>query len=391
MNRPAAEVADIIRAQGHQFLKKYESSINIQQRKAFRAIRNCRTAALGHHIDVCPKCGHEAESFNSCRNRSCPKCQAGLRRRWIAAREREVLHVPYFHVVFTVPGKLKQLALQNERLFYNLLFKASKDTLLEVAANPRHLGAKIGIVAALHTWGQTLNLHPHIHCLIPQGGIAPDQKSWIHGRGEYFLPKDVLKKVFRGKLVSGLRQLYEKKKLNLSGALSHLEDPKQFAKFIRELHYHKWVVDIRPPLDNPDKVIEYLGRYTHRVAISNHRILKFDGQKVTFLYKDYRQGGKKRQMTLDAIAFLQRFFLHVLPKGFVRIRSFGFMTNRFRAEYLSLCRKLLSMNTQEMDQQDPPELPEASAWLCPHCGTKMIVVQRFMPGQWCSRGGFINN
>jgi len=389
MTRPAYEVADIVRAQEKRFLEKYGSQISFQQRKALRAIRNCRTAVLGRHYDVCPKCGHEAEHFNSCRNRNCPKCQAVSRRRWIAAREREVLRVPYFHVVFTVPHKLNQLALQNQRLFYNLLFKASSATLIEVAANPKHLGAKIGGIATLHTWGQNLREHPHIHCLIPQGGISRDYRGWIHPRYRYFLPQKVLKRVFRGKLVDGLRRLYKNNKLTLAGSLAYLNDPKQFAEFIRLLHHHEWVVDVRPALGGPEQVIRYLGRYTHRVAISNHRILNFDGEKVTFLWKDYRNDGKQREMTLDATEFLRRFVMHVLPKGFVRIRSFGFLANRFRAESLKLCRRLLSMGNPGMETSDP--LLEPSAWLCPRCGTTMLIVQRFFPGQWCSRGSFIEN
>jgi ssDNA-binding Zn-finger/Zn-ribbon topoisomerase 1 len=391
MSAPTFELADIIRAQGKRFLEKYGSRIDSQQRKALRAIRNCRTAALGRHLDVCPKCGYEAEFFNSCRNRNCPKCQAGLRRRWIAAREREVLGVPYFHVVFTVPHQLNQLALQNQRLFYNLLFRASAATLQEVAANPKHLGAKISVLCTLHTWGQTLQEHPHVHCVVPQGGIALDHKRWIHPRYRFFLPKNVLKRVFRGKFVDGLRRLYQKKELTLAGSLAHLNDPKQFAEFIRKLHRHHWVVDVRPAFGGPEQVIRYLGRYTHRVAISNHRLLSFDGEKVTFLWKDYTHDGKYREMTIDATEFLRRSVLHVLPKGFVRIRCFGFLANRFRAQRLALCRELLFVDVPETEQRNSPPLPEPSAWLCPHCGTTMVIVRIFIPGHWCSRGSFIEN
>ena len=391
MNRPAFELADIVRAQGHRFLNQYGSVINYQQLKALRAIRNCRTAALGHHVDACPKCGHAAQSFNSCRNRNCPKCQAGNRRRWIESRKREVLGVEYFHVVFTVPSKLNALALQNQRLFYSLLFQASAATLLEVAANPKHLGAKIGFVSILHTWGQNLLEHPHAHCLIPQGGISQDSKRWVHSRRRFFLPKKVLGRVFRGKLVDGLRRLYRKKKLKLAGTLAYLNDPKQFAEFIRRLHRHEWVIDVRPALGGAEQVIKYLGRYTHRVAISNHRLMNFDGEKVTFLWKDYAHDGIWKEMTLDATEFLRRFVLHVLPKGFVRIRFYGFLANRFRAKCLKLCRELLSADTSESEDHNPDPLPEPSAWLCPHCGTRMLIVQRFSPAQWSSRGSFIEN
>ena len=391
MTRPIHELADIVRAQGHRFLKEYGSVVNFQQLKALRAIRNCRTEALGHHIDACPKCDYTTQSYNSCRNRNCPKCQTGNRRRWIAAREREVLGVPYFHVVFTVPAKLNPLALQNQNLFYNLLFRASAATLLEVAANPKHLGARIGFISILHTWGQNLREHPHVHCLIPQGGISPDSKHWVYSRRRFFLPKKVLGRVFRGKLIDGLRRLYRKKRLTFAGTLAYLNDPKQFAEFIRTLHRHEWVIDVRPALGGPEQVIRYLGRYTHRVAISNHRLTNFDGQRVTFLWKDYVHGGRQGVMTLEATEFLRRFVLHVLPKGFVRIRFFGFLANRFRAKCLKLCRKLLSSDTSESEDPNPDPLPEPSAWLCPHCGTRMLIVHRFTPAQWSSRGSFIEN
>ena len=391
MTRPAFELADIVRVQGHRFFEKYGSGINYQQLKALRAIRNCRTAALGHHIDACPKCEYTTQSYNSCRNRNCPKCQAGSRRRWIESRKQEVLGVEYFHVVFTVPSKLNALVLQNQHLFYSLLFQASSATLLEVAANPKHLGAKIGFVSILHTWGQNLREHPHVHCLIPQGGISPDSERWVYSRRRFFLPKKVLGQVFRGKLIDVLSRLYRKKKLKFTGTLAYLNDPKQFTEFIRTLHRHEWVIDVRPALGGPEQVIRYLGRYTHRVAISNHRLTNFDGEKVTFRWKDYAHDGKQGVMTLEATEFLRRFVLHVLPKGFVRIRFFGFLANRFRAKYLKLCRELLSADSQERDDQNPDPLPEPSAWLCPHCGTRMLIVQRFTPAQWSSRGSFIEN
>ena len=391
MTRPTFELADIVRVQGYRYFEKYGAVINYQQLKALRAIRNCRTAALGHHVDACPKCEYTTQSYNSCRNRNCPKCQAGSRQRWIESRKREVLGVEYFHVVFTVPSNLNTLALQNQRLFYSLLFQASAATLLEVAANPKHLGAKIGFVSILHTWGQNLREHPHVHCLIPQGGISPDSERWVHSRRRFFLPKKVLGRVFRGKLIDGLRRLYRKKKLKFAGTLVYLNDPKQFAEFIRRLYRYEWVIDIRPALGGPEQVIRYLGRYTHRVAISNHRLTNFDGEKVTFHWKDYAHEGKQGIMTLDAMEFLRRFVLHVLPKGFVRIRFFGFLANRFRAKCLKLCRKLLSAGSPERDDQNRDPLPEPSAWLCPHCGTRMLIVQRFTPAQWSSRGSFIEN
>jgi predicted RNA-binding Zn-ribbon protein involved in translation (DUF1610 family) len=391
MTQPAFEVADIIRVKEARFLERYGSGLDFQQLKALHAIRRCRTSALGGHIDVCPKCGHEANSFNSCRNRSCPKCQARSRRRWIANRERDLLPTSYFHVVFTVPHELIPLALENQRLFYSLLFSASSKTALKVAANPKRLGAEIGILSILHTWGQNLQIHPHIHCVIPEGGIAPDHKRWIHSRYRFFLPVKVLSRVFRGKFLAGLKRLYEQKKLQCVGPAAAFQDPEQFAGLLRRLYKQKWFVYAKPAFGGPMQVIRYLGRYTHRVAVSNHRLLDFDGEKVTFLWKDYAHASKQGKMTLDALEFLRRFFLHVLPKGFVRIRSFGFLANRFRAERLALCRELLAGEAPAVELKAADPLPEPSAWLCPHCGTTMVIVYRFTAAQWSSRGNFIDN
>jgi len=383
MNPPSLEVADIIRAQGKSFLKKYQSGLDFQQLKAFGAIRNCRTAALGGHVDSCPGCGYQVISYNSCRNRSCPKCQAQSRRRWVDARQRELLPTSYFHVVFTVPHELNVLALENPSLFYDLLFKASKATMLEVAANTKHLGAKIGILSVLHTWGQNLLLHPHIHCVIPAGGISPDHKSWITPRYSFFLPVKILGRVFRGKFIAKLKRLYGKKKLRCAGPAAFLDEPGQFAKLIRRIHRQGWVVYAKPTFGDASQVLRYLGRYTHRVAISNHRLLAFDGQRVTFRWKDYTHGGKNRKMTLDAKEFLRRFFLHVLPKGFVRIRSYGFLSHRFRKAMLPLCKELIStyVDTPEPSQ---PSIEKSSTWDCPHCGTAMVIIQRFTFRIWLS-------
>jgi hypothetical protein len=382
---PAFEVADILRIYGDRFLQQRGPGMNRQQRKVFRAILHCRTPVLGTHVDACPKCGYQIKTFNSCRNRHCPKCQARSRRRWIAAREREVLDTPYFHVVFTVPQELNVLALQNQRLFYSLMFTASARASLEVAANPDRLGAEIGILSILHTWGQNLHAHPHIHCVIPQGGISPDHTHWIQPRYRYFLPKKVLSRVFRGKLTSGLKRLYRRNNLRLHGSISHLTDPKQFAQFLRTLHKHDWVVDVRPAFGGPRQVIRYLGRYTHRVAISNHRILNFDGEKVTFLWKDYAHGGRRGPMTLHADEFLRRFFLHVLPKGFVRIRNFGFLANRFRTQSLELCKELLAEGSASSAENDgEPTQPDVGCktWPCPCCGTPMVIIRTFEICDW---------
>src|SRR6266496_127411 len=316
MIRPTFEVADILRVQGDRFLDRYRSSFGFQQLKAFRAILRCRTAALGGHRDACPSCGHQAISYNSCRNRHCPKCQTQARERWLAARERELLTTSYFHVVFTVPHELNVLALENPRLFYDLLFTASAQTLIEIAIDRKHLGAEIGVIAILHTWGQNLLLHPHIHCVVPAGGLSPDHRRWVRPRYPFFLPVKILSRVFRGKLLAGLKRLHRRKKLQCAGPAAALGGPMQ--------------------------VLRYLGRYTHRVAISNHRLLIFKQERVTFRWKDYARGGKQGEMTLTATEFLRRFFLHVLPKSFVRIRHLGFLANRFRASRLALGRQLLA-------------------------------------------------
>jgi len=372
MSRPTVEVADILRAQGDRFLDRYQRSLDFQQLKAFRAIQRCRTAALGGHIDACPKCGHRAISYNSCRNRHCPKCQAQAREHWLAARERELLATSYFHVVFTVPHELNVLAMDNQRAFYDLLFTASAKTLLSVAADPKHLGAEIGGISILHTWGQNLLLHPHIHCAIPTGGLSPNYDRWVRPHYPFFLPVKVLGRVFRGKFCTGLKRLYRKNRLRCAGPAAALSAPKQFHRLLRMLHRQDWVVYAKPAFGGPLKVLRYLGRYTHRIAISNHRLLAFDGERVTFRWKDYAHGGKQREMTLLGTEFLRRFFLHVLPKGFVRIRYFGFLANRFRAHRLPLCQQLLAS-----DRPQPSTSSDVTSnWHCPHCGSAMVVLQR---------------
>jgi hypothetical protein len=379
MTRPTLEVADILRTHGDRFLDRYRSSFDFQQLKAFRAIQRCRTAALGGHRDACLRCGYRAISYNSCRNRHCPKCQAQARERWLAARERELLDTHYFHVVFTVPHELNVLALENPRLFYDLLFTASAQTLLEIASDPKHLGAEIGVIGILHTWGQNLLLHPHIHCVVPGGGFSPDHGRWIRPRYPFFLPVRVLSRVFRGKFLAGLKRLHRRKKLPCAGPAAALANPQQFAKLLRRLHRHDWVVYAKPAFGGPMQVLRYLGRYTHRVAISNHRLLAFEQERVTFRWKDYTRDGEQGRMTLAATEFLRRFFLHVLPKGFVRIRHFGFLANRFRVARLTLGQQLLgshgSMPKKVRTQEAHAE--SSSLWHCPRCGASMIVIQRF--------------
>ncbi len=390
MNRPAVEVADILRAQGQGFLDRYRASFDFQQRQAFRAIQNCRTAALGGHLDACPPCGFQAISYNSCRNRHCPKCQAQARQRWLAAREQELLPTSYFHVVFTVPHELNLLALDNPRQFYHLLFTATAATLLEIAADPKHLGAEIGILSILHTWGQNLLAHPHIHCVIPAGGISHDHSRWVHPRYPgFFLPVKVLSRVFRGKFIAGLKRLYRRKQLRCAGPSAALANEKQFRELLRRLHRHDWGVYAKPAFGGPRQVLRYLGRYTHRVAISNHRLLSFEGERVTFRWKDYAHASQTRPMTLTATEFLRRFFLHVLPKGFVRIRHFGFLGNRFRAARVKFCRQLLASAPVPSAASHVP-VADAAIRHCPHCGTVMIIIQRFTSEQSLSRFSYFD-
>ena len=377
MTRPLLEVADIVRAQGNRFIENNCRWIHWAHRKVLLAIARCRTAALGGHRDQCPRCGYRTISYNSCRNRHCPKCQCAARDKWIAARHNELLPVDYVHVVFTLPHQLSPLALQNKQVLYDLLFRSSAETLLEVAADPRHLGAEIGFLSVLHTWGQNLLHHPHVHCLIPSGGLSPDHTQWIHPRYPFFLPVGVLSRVFRGKFVAALQRRFQQRQLKFSGVLKPLQNEKAFRSFLRPLFRQDWVVYAKPPFGGPHHVLGYLARYTHRVAITNHRLVAFQHDQVTFRWKDYADGNKKRKMTLSAQEFLPRFLLHVLPRGFVRIRSFGFLANRRRATLLPCCHRLLLHNPKP---HAPAIIRSASIqptrFRCPKCATPMVIVER---------------
>jgi len=379
MSQPALEVADILRAWAGRYVERSRARISWPQHKVMRAIERCRTALLGKHRDQCTSCGKDfGFSFNSCRNRHCPKCQSGARNRWIAARTRELVPLEYFHAVFTVPHQLSELMLQNKRVLYELLFRCVAATLLEVAANPKRLGAEIGFLCVLHTWAQTLIHHPHIHCVVPSGGFAPGRTRWVRPRrAGFFLPKEVLSEVFRGKFIDGLRCLFRSKKLAFHGSLLWLQEPRAFARFLHGLHRHDWVVYIKKPFGGPEHVLHYLARYTHRVAISNHRLLGMDDGKVSFRWKDYTHGGKQRKMTLAAEEFIRRFLLHVLPKGFVRIRHYGWMACRCRSQRAALCRALLA------EEAAPPATISASASAparqCPFCGGAVEVIEMIVP------------
>jgi hypothetical protein len=375
MTRPPWEVADIIRRAGNRFIERYSGSLTWAQLKVLRAIERCRTAALGGHRDQCVRCGHQAISYNSCRNRHCPKCQTNAREKWLSARRQELLPVCYFHLVFSVPHALVPLMWQNKKVLFGLLFDASAGTLLEVAADPTRLGAEIGFLSILHTWGQTLQRHPHIHCVVPGGGLSFDRSRWIRSPPHFFLPVRVLSRVFRGKFVAGLRQAFHRKQLAFYGEVRSLANEKEFAAFLRTLFREDWVVYAKAPFGGPEHVLQYLARYTHRVAISNHRLLSVDDDHVTFGWKDYAHHSKRRTMTLTLEEFLRRFLQHVLPKGLPRIRYFGWLANRRRRELLPLCRTLLAVALP------PADASEDAVWQCPVCRGAMHVVERLTAQQ----------
>ena len=389
MSRPTFEVADIVQAQGNCFVDCHRRWLSYQQLNVLRAIARCRTSALGGHLDACSRCGHQAISYNSCRNRHCPKCQAQARQHWLTAREQELLDVSYFHVVLTFPHQLNALVRANPALLYDLLFSATAKTLLEVAADPKHLGAEIGFFSILHTWGQNLMLHPHIHCVIPLGGLTADHQHWVRPRYPFFLPVKVLSRVFRGKFVAGLKRAYRRKLLQFSEELRDLQQPKRFAAFLRTLFRQDWVVHAKRSFGGAESVLRYLGRYTHRVAISNHRLLDFNGESVTFRWKDYAHGNKERKMTLSAVEFLRRFVQHILPLGFVRIRYFGFLANRWGAQLIPLCRQLQrSAPPSSISREGANEA--TAAWLCPRCGSLMLICERFTAQQLVPRPAVID-
>jgi hypothetical protein len=382
MNQPPFEVADIIRQYGDRFVAKNRSWLTWLHLRVLHAIEFCRTATLGGHLDRCRQCGHEAISFNSCRSRHCPKCQTNARDKWLTARSKELLPVRYVHVVFTLPHELSWLILHNKKVIYDLLFRTTAATLLEVAADPRHLGAEIGFLSVLHTWGQTLQHHPHIHCVIPSGGLSLDHQRWVHPRYPFFLPVVVLRRVFRGKFVAGLKDAFHQGKLVFPGSLRPLAAEKAFAAFLRPLFRKEWVVYSKRPFGGPEYVLHYLARYTHRVAISNHRLLSVADGNVTFRWKDYAHGSKQRKMTIAAEEFLRRFMLHVLPRRFVRIRFSGFLANRRRRQLLPLCQQLLEAAPQQPSEMPPnSEAKPTPAWLCPCCGGPMVVIEKLTAQQ----------
>ena len=378
MNRPPLEVADIVRAAGEAFIERNRHWLRWKHVKVLRAIQRCRTAALGGHLDECMRCGHRVPiSYNSCRDRHCPKCQTTARDRWIAARRQELLPTRYLHVVFTLPHRLVPLLLQNKKILYDLLFRSSAESLLEVAGNPRRLGAEIGFFSVLHTWSQKLTAHPHVHCVVPAGGLSPDHARWMRSRDNYFLPKEVLQEVFRGKFVNALKEAFRNGQLHFHGDLKLLAQTKTFAAWLRPLYRQDWVVYLKRPFGGPQYVLQYLGRYTHRVAISNHRLVSFADGQVTFRWRDSAHHNEQKLMTLSVDEFLRRFLLHILPKGFVRIRNFGFLANRRRTTLLPLCFQLLGATQPSPAEEHPSSTQDAPGlYRCPKCGGPMKVIER---------------
>lgn len=378
MRRPTGlEVADIFRRHGPAFRLAHGATLLPEQRRVMRAIEECRTAALGGHVEECDSCGHQVIAYNSCRNRHCPKCQSLASRQWVAARQADLLPVEYFHVVFTVPEELAPLALQNKHVIYDIMFAAASTTLLRIAADPQHLGAAIGFLAVLHTWGQQLLHHPHLHCVVPGGGLSPDGKQWVACRTGFFLPVRVLSRLFRRLFLQNLQRAFERGELCFHSSLTHLAQPPAFAALVARARSKEWVVYTKPPFGGPAQVLDYLGRYTHRVAISNDRLVKMEDGQVTFGWKDYRCDYRGRTMTLEASEFIRRYLLHVLPRGFQRIRQYGLLANRSRASKLAACRQLLGITDIAMEPKVRSEGYQAqyeavtgeSLVCCPVCRT----------------------
>src|SRR5262245_61127494 len=401
MTRPRLEVAEVIRSCRDAFLQEYGAGLTPVQRRALDDLTACRTAALGGHVLECPECGHQEISYNSCGNRHCPRCQGTAAARWLETQAADLLDTPYFHVVFTLPGALGPIALHNPREVYSLLMRAAAETLLEVAANPIHLGAEVGVLAVLHTWGQNLTLHPHVHCVVTGGGLSLDGSRWVAGRDDFFLPVQVLSRVFRGKFLSGLRAAFKRGKLRFPGDLAPLGRSDRFNALLSEVVRTEWVVYVKRPFGSgAETVLKYLARYTHKSAISNHRLFDLADGRVSFRWKDYAHGGRQGIMTLDSVEFVRRFLRHVLPSGFVRVRHYGLLANRHRQEKLARCRELLGTSVppqadtapSEPDPVTPPgrETTVDPTRGCPRCGAgRMIVVAQFPPmslAEWITTG-----
>jgi hypothetical protein len=391
MDRPRLEVGDVFRRYGDAYRQQHAGSLSRDQLRVMSAIERCRTAALGGHVEQCDQCHFQRIAYNSCGDRHCPKCQSLARAQWIEDRQAELLETEYFHVVFTLPEEIAAIAYQNKKVVYDILFRATSETLSTIAADPKHLGAEIGFFAVLHSWGQNLMFHPHLHCVVPGGGLSPDGSRWIPCRQGFFLPVPVLSRLFRRLFLELLEKAFDDGQLKFFSSLQELQDRKAFLRYLVPLRTNEWVVNAKRPFAGPQQVLDYVGRYTHRVAISNNRILNIQGAQVTFRYKDYRDGGQQKTMTLSADEFIRRFLLHVLPEGFHRIRYYGFLGNRYRKEKLEQCRNLLEMvplqpdsptEVAELDYRDRYQaLTGSSLWECPACHRgRMIVVGEIPPG-----------
>jgi hypothetical protein len=386
MPRPALEVADIFRQQGAAYRKAHQ--LSFEQLRVMRAIEVCRTAALDGHLEKCDGCDFTRNAYNSCRNRHCPKCQGSDRAKWLENRKAELLPVEYFHVVFTVPEQIAQIAFYNKETVYNILFRATSETLLTIARDPKHLGAEIGFFAILHTWGQNLLHHPHLHCVVPGGGLSPDHERWISCLPGFFLPVRVLSELFRRLFLEQLEDAFYRNELRFPGSIEPFQNVFAFNDLLRAHEEREWVVYAKPPFGGPQRAVEYLGRYTHRVAISNHRLLSLEDGQVTFQWKDYRSEHreKSKAMTIDADDFQRRFLIHTLPAGFQRIRHHGFLANCHRKDKLALCRALLIVPITELLPQPAQctELKEAiteqeDIHRCPHCGIGLMIRIAVLP------------
>jgi len=380
MERPQFEVADIFRRYGADYRLQHGASLSVAQRRVMTAIEVCRTAVLGGHLEQCDRCGHERNAYNSCANRHCPKCQSLARAEWLENRRTELLHTQYFHVVFTVPEQIARIAYQNKKVVYGILFHATAETLRTIAADPKHLGAEIGFFAVLHSWGSNLLHHPHLHCVVPGGGLSPDGTQWISCHPRFFLPVRVLSRLFRRLFLEYLIRAFDAGKLQFFSSLEPLRELHAFFRHLAPTRATKWVVYAKRPFAGPEQVLDYVGRYTHRVAISNNRLLDIDHGNITFRYKDYRHDGQHKTMTLEAEEFIRRFLLHVLPDGFQRIRYYGFLGNRYREEKLARCRQLLGMpacpptSEESQDYRDRyEELTGCSLRECPICHQGCMV------------------
>ncbi len=400
MERPKLEVADVFRRYGKTYRDEHDASMSTAERRVMTAIEVCRTARLGGHLEQCDQCGHERNCFNSCRDRHCPKCQSLARAQWIQDRQAELLEVPYFHVVFTVPEEIAAIAYQNKAVVYGILFRATAETLRTIAADPQHLGAEIGFFAVLHTWGQNLLHHPHLHCVVPGGGLSPDGQRWVPCRPGFFLPVRVLSRLFRRLFLESFEKAFDSGKLRFFAALEPLREHSAFAQLLSRAKTLEWVVYAKRPFAGPEQVLDYVGRYTHRVAISNNRLLDIENDQVRFQWKDYRDGGRGKTMTLSAAEFIRRFLLHVLPNGFQRIRYYGFLGNRYRQEKLNQCRRLLGMpmpdqhieSSPEQDYRDRYEdLTGCSLRQCPQCQRGRMVVVAILPRATCNSSRMVDS